>query len=194
MGRPAIAVTRVEQPQHSAFIELWIAHRIEGGTTPEAASRLALDGTLRAALTRSDIRAFLASLDGEPAGYVVLADSTRSLLVASPCVSIDMLFVLPRFRRTGVARALLSASARYAERLGAEHVASAVPASDRDANRFFARLGFAAETVRRITTVATLQRRLSGQRQPRYSLDQVLQRRRDVRARTARSQPPRIAG
>ncbi len=194
MAQPAIAVTRVEQPQHSAFIDLWIAHRIEGGTTPEAAQRLALDGTLRTALGRADITAFLASVEGTPAGYVVLADSTRSLLVDSPCVSIDMLFVLPQYRRTGVARALLTASARYAERLGAEHVASAVPAADRDANRFFARLGFASETVRRITSVATLQRRLSGQRAPRYSFDQVLQRRRDMRARTARAQPPRIAG
>ncbi|HET7398423.1 MAG TPA: GNAT family N-acetyltransferase [Intrasporangium sp.] len=194
MGRPAIAVTRVEQPHHSAFIELWIAHRIEGGTTPEAAQRLALDGTLRAALGRSDICAFLASVDGVPAGYVVLADSTRSLLVDSPCVSIDMLFVLPDHRRTGVSRALLAASARYADRLGAEHIASAVPAADRDANRFFARLGFAPETIRRITTVTTLQRRLSGQRPQRYSLDHVLQRRREVRARGTRPQPPRIAG
>src|SRR6478736_4964085 len=114
MGRAVISVQRVDEALHSQFIELWITHRIEGGTTPEAAQRLALDGTLRNALQRNDICAFVASVDGRPAGYVVLADSTRSLLVDSPCVSIDMLFVHPDFRRQGIGRSLLSSASRAA--------------------------------------------------------------------------------
>lgn len=210
MGRTAVTVRRVDRSDHSAFIELWIAHRIEGGTTPEAAQRLALDGTLRHALERTDVCAFLAHVDGHPAGYLVLADSTRSLLVDSPCVSIDMLYVRPELRRSGVAKALIGATATYADRQGAEQIASAVPAQDRDANRFFAKLGFAPETMRRVISLSTLQRRLVGEHIPRYSLDQVLARRRDVRARAARTesaarvgrshstrtrrQPPQIAG
>ena len=193
MGRAAVSVQRVDESLHSQFIELWITHRIEGGTTPEAAQRLALDGTLRNALQRNDICAFLAVADGSPVGYVVLADSTRSLLVDSPCVSIDMLYVAPDHRRQGVGRALLTAAGRYADRQGCEHLASAVPAGDRDANRFFARLGFAPETVRRVASAATLQRKLAGEPRPqRVSLD-LLQRRRDVRARTHR-RDPKIAG
>ena len=115
---------RVDEGLHSQFIELWITHRIEGGTTPEAAQRLALDGTLRNALQRNDICAFIAFTDDRPAGYVVLADSTRSLLVDSPCVSIDMLFVHPDFRRQGIGRSLLSSASRYADRQGCEHLAS----------------------------------------------------------------------
>jgi len=46
MGRAVVSVQRVDEALHSQFIELWITHRIEGGTTPEAAQRLALDGTL----------------------------------------------------------------------------------------------------------------------------------------------------
>lgn len=188
MGRTGIVVQRVEPDLHSQFFELWITHRVETGTTPEAAQRLALDGTLRAALQRNDICAFIAFVDGRAAGYVVLADSTRSLLVASPCVSIDMLFVHPDFRRQGVGKALLGAASRHADRRGAEHVASSVPAQNREANRFFARLGFVPETVRRITSSATLQRKLSGEpRNHRYSLDQVIQRRRDVRTAAART-------
>lgn len=206
MGRTVISVRQVDVDLHSQFIELWITHRIEAGTTPEAAQRLALDGTLRTALQRNDIYAFIAFVDDRAAGYVVLADSTRSLLVNSPCVSIDMLFVHPELRRTGVGKALLGAAGRHADRQGAEHLASAVPTQNREANRFFARLGFAPETVRRVTSTATLQRKLSGEpRGQRYSLDQVLQRRRDMRTKAARTasragsrqlptQPPQIAG
>ncbi|MBB2987780.1 GNAT family N-acetyltransferase [Terracoccus luteus] len=210
MGRAVVAVKQVDADMHSQFIELWITHRVESGTTPEAAQRLALDGTLRTALQRDDIAAYLSFVDGAPAGYVVLADSTRSLLVDSPCVSIDMLYVHPDHRRSGVGRALLAAAGRHADRTGAEHLSSAVPASNREANRFFARLGFAPETVRRVTSTALLQRKLAGEpRSQRYGLDQVLQRRRDLRtaarrasARTtprtstgaAPAQPPQVAG
>ena len=194
MGRSIASVQRVDESLHSPFIELWITHRIEGGTTPEAAQRLALDGTLRNALQRNDVAAFIAFVDSRPAGYLVLSDSTRSLLVDSPCVSIDMLYVDPAHRRLGVGHALLAAASRYADRLGAEHVASLVPAQDRDANRFFARLGFAPETVRRVTSSATLQRKLAGEPRPtRVAIDQVMARRRDLRLRR-RHQPPQVAG
>ncbi len=117
-------------------------------------------------MQRNDVAAFIAFVDSRPAGYLVLSDSTRSLLVDSPCVSIDMLYVDPDHRRLGVGRTLLAAASRYADRQGAEHVASLVPAQDRDANRFFARLGFAPETVRRVTSSATLQRKLAGEPRP----------------------------
>lgn len=206
MGRTNIGVRQVDDELHSQFIELWITHRVETGTTPEAAQRLALDGTLRTALQRDDIAAFMAFVEDQAVGYVVLADSTRSLLVTSPCVSIDMLFVHPDVRRQGVGKALLSAAIRHADLEGVEYLASAVPAQNREANRFFARLGFAPETVRRVTSTVTLQRKLSGEpRAPRYSFDQVLQRRRDVRTKAARatslavvrprtSPPPQVAG
>src|SRR3954452_1853425 len=113
MGRALGSVQRADEGLHSQFIELWITYRIEGGTTPEAAQRLALDGTLRKALRRKDIGAFVAFVEGSPAGYVVLADSTRSLLVDSPCVSIDMFFVHHDFRHQGVGRSLLAAASRY---------------------------------------------------------------------------------
>jgi GNAT superfamily N-acetyltransferase len=195
MGRSLVSVQRVGAGLQAQFIDLWIHHRIEGGTTPEAAYRLAADGTLRNALVRKDIAAFVAFVEDTPAGYVVLADTTRSLLVDSPSVSIDMLYVHSDFRRQGVGRALLATASRYADRNGCEHLVSAVPAQDREANRFFARLGFAPETIRRVTSSATLQRKLAGEpRAQRYSLDKVLQRRRDLRARTSAAQPPRAVG
>ncbi len=187
MTRPAVKVRRLEASQRESFIELWIGHRVETGTTVEAARRLAVDGTLTAALDRPDVVAFIAHVDGVPAGYVVLMDTTTSPLVDAPCVSISMLHVVPELRRQGVGRALLATAARHADRAGADHLASLVPAHDREANRFFARLGFAPETVRRVTPVAGLQRRLGGERVARMHVVQVLQRRLDVRARARAS-------
>lgn len=194
MGRVGLEIRRVDEALRDEFIELWVAHRIESGTTPEAARRLAADGTLSAALDRPDVAAFIAHVDSEPVGYVVVADTTRSPLVAAPCVSITMLHVLPEFRRGGVATALLGTAARYADRVGVGHMASLVPAHDREVNRFFARLGFAPETIRRVTTVAMLQRRLAGEVSSHRPIARVLQRRRDVRARARQVVPPRVAG
>ena len=139
MGRSPVTVQRVDVGLQTPFIELWTAHRVEAGTTPEAACRLAADGTLRKALARKDVTAYIAFLDGRPAGYVVIADTTRSLLVAAPSVSIDMLYVHADLRRQGVGKALLAAASRYADRNGCDHLVSAVPAQDRELNRFFAR-------------------------------------------------------
>lgn len=183
MARPVVTVRRVAESMHTEFIQLWIEHKVEMGFSVEAATRLALDGTLTAALSRPDVHALLALVDGTPSGYVVISDSTRSLLVDSPCVSVDMLFVLADRRRTGVARALLAATTRYAERQGCELIASSVPAQDRDTNRYFARLGFAPETVRRVVSASALQRRLASGTRPRKGLDAVLARRRDLRQR-----------
>lgn len=194
MGKSAVSVRRVEGNLRDPFIELWVAHRIESGTTPEAARRLAADGTLSAALDRSDICAFIAHVNDAPAGYVVVADTTRGPLVDAPCVSINMLHVLPEYRGQGVATALLATTARHAERVGAGHVASLVPAHDRETNRFFARIGFAPETVRRVIPVATLRMRLAGESPSRRSVAEVLKRRRDLRARGRAVPPPRVVG
>ena len=66
----------------------------------------------------------------------------------------------------------------------------------REANRFFARLGFSSQMVRRVTTVSALRRRL-GQDEPRHhSIEALLHRRRSLRARATAtaSAESRLAG
>jgi GNAT superfamily N-acetyltransferase len=142
------------------------------------------------ALARSGVRAYVAVTENKPVGFIVLTRGPLSFLSESQCVSIDEIFVLPDARRSGAARALLNAAATYADRLGADQIASTVPAQDRDANRFFARLGFPSDVVRRVTTTTALRRKLAFGDEPHPALDRLLQRRRSLRAHARASTEP----
>ena len=193
MSRPAVTVRPVSPSLHPEFTGLWLAARVEAGSSPESASRAVSEGRVAAALAREDVRAYLAFVDGEAVGYMVLTHSPLSGLTDSPCVSIDQLYVAEGARRQGAARALLTAAATYAERFGADQVATCVPAQGRDANRFFARLGFSSYVVKRVTTTVSLRRKLAGE-DVRRGHDQVLQRRRSLRARATRADRQLIGG
>lgn len=193
MSRPGVSVKRVSADLERSFTELWMASRVEGGTSPEVAARAASEGRVQAALQRDEVRAFLAVTDGGlPVGYVVATHSPFSGLTESPAVAIDQLYVVPKARRHGVARHLLAAVTAYAEKQGCEQIGCNVPSQQRDANRFFARLGFSSQVVRRVTTTSALRRRL-GADEPRISLDQILHKRRSLRARATAS-AGRLAG
>ncbi len=185
MPRSSTVVKRVDGDLHQAVVDLWTAYRVESGASPEAAARLAAEGAVSAALTRRDVLAYVAVSDGRPVGYVVLTDRVASPFTESGCVAIDQLYVAKDARRLGIAKALLAAVAAHAERTGSDQVVSNVPAGGRDANRFFARLGFSPVTVRRITSTGSLHRRLTRESGSAHSLDQMLARRRSARLRAS---------
>lgn len=182
MSRPAVCVRRVSPELERAFTELWMAARVEAGTSPEVAARAASEGRVQVALKRSDVRAFVATAEGTPVGYLVLTQSPFSGLVEGTSVAIDQLYVTPQARRHGVARQLLATATTYADQLGCEQIGCNVPSQDREANRFFARLGFSAQVVRRATSTGALRRRVLAD-EPRHSLEAILLRRRSLRAR-----------
>jgi GNAT superfamily N-acetyltransferase len=186
VSRPQVSVQPVTAELQPEFIRLCIAARVEAGSTPDAALRAASEDRIADALRREDVMAYLASVNGKTAGFMVLTTSPLSGLIDAPSVSVDHLYVVPESRRAGVAHALLSRAAGFAESLGCEQVATCVPAQAREVNRFFARLGFSSHVVRRVTATSALRRRLAGA-EPRAGLDQVLSRRRSLRARATRS-------
>jgi GNAT superfamily N-acetyltransferase len=191
VSRPVVSVKRVAAELEPSFTDLWVTSRVEYGVSPEVAARAASDGRLRAALDRKDVRAFLALGDGgDPVGFVVATHSPFSGLTEAPSVAIDQIYVTPRARRHGVARHLLAAVTAYAEKVGCEQIGCNVPSQHREANRFFARLGFSSQIVRRVTSTGALRRRI-GVDEPRLSLEQILNRRRSLRARAGAS---RMAG
>ena len=135
--------------------------------------------------------AFLAFVDDAAVGYVVLKDSLAGPLTDAPCTSIDQLFVSAHLAPSrGGAPAARGRRGAHADRVGAEAIVSHVPSQVRDANRFFARLGFSPTVVRRVTTPAALHRKLAASVEApvlrRVGLEEVIQRRRSARFRAVR--------
>lgn len=186
MAKLPIAVRRVDAEHRGDFFELWVAGRVEAGHTRESAQRVALDGRLTASLDARGITAYIAYLGGEAVGYAVTSDPAAVVLIEAPAVTIEHLYVRATARRHGVGKALLTAIATRAERAGADVVAVNVPSQGRDANRFFARIGFTPHVVRRTASTAGLLRRLAGA-EAGQGVEQILLRRRLARLRAGRT-------
>jgi GNAT superfamily N-acetyltransferase len=182
VSRPLFAVRRVTPELEPDFTALWTAACVENCAA--SAARAASEGRVALAFARD---AYLAFTDGQPVGYIVLTCSPLSFLTDSQRVSIEQIFIVPEARRGGAARALLNAAATYADRLGADQIAGLVPVQGREANRFFARLGFSSDVVRRVTSTAALHRKLATGDETHPALDRLLQHRRSLRARATRS-------
>ena len=100
---------------------------------------------------------------GEAAvGLAVLGLDPLSTVLGVPQVTVDNLVVHRDHRRRGAGTALLAAAAAYAEELGAPHVVAAVGGHEAERQRFFARMGFAPLTTRRIVPRETLARALAA--------------------------------
>ncbi len=93
-------------------------------------------------------------------GAAVLGADTAGGLLDPPSVYVSHLLVGAEHRKRGAGRALVAAAAGYADELGIDSVVVGVAPTGRDANRFFARLGFAPLVTRRIAPVAALRRAL----------------------------------
>jgi len=104
------------------------------------------------------------AVDGEDTviGAAVLGADTAGGLLDPPSVYVSHLLVGPEHRRRGAGRALVAAAAGYADELGVDSVVVGVAPTGRDANRFFARLGFAPLVIRRIAPVSAVRRALAS--------------------------------
>ena len=95
-------------------------------------------------------------------GAAVFGADTAGGLVDPPSVYVSHLVVGAEHRKRGAGRALVAAAAGYADEIGVDSVVVGVAPTGRDANRFFARLGFAPLVMRRIAPVAALRRALAS--------------------------------
>jgi L-amino acid N-acyltransferase YncA len=95
-------------------------------------------------------------------GLAVLGVDPLSLVLGNPQVTVDTFVVHHEHRRRGTGVLLLAAAAAYAEESGASYVVAAVGGHEAERQRFFARMGFAPLTTRRIVTVESLTRSLAA--------------------------------
>lgn len=186
MSRSAVSVRRVGADATAEDLDslanLWVGARSAYLSAEVAASTLSVATTLREALATECVEVFLARVEQQDVGFVVISRGPLLPLLDDVSLSIEHLYVVEEARRLGVGHALLARVTTRAEQLGASQVATNVPAPGRDVQRFFARLGFGPFVVRRVTSVTSLRRRLSGEDHPR--LDPTVLRRRSLRARS----------
>lgn len=123
-------------------------------TTPEA--------RLRSVLADAGCRVVVATLDSEPVGMAVLSTTWVSPLLDAMAVQVSLLVVSSTHRKHGVGRALVCAAVSFAEEVDADEVVVSVLPSLREANRFYAQLGFSPQVVRRTASVPSLRRRLTA--------------------------------
>jgi ribosomal protein S18 acetylase RimI-like enzyme len=111
----------------------------------------------------------------EPLGMALFTIASANALLDLPAVHMSHAVVADRHKRRGAGKALVAAAAAYAEGHGLEQIVVSVHPGSRDANRFFARLGFAPLAVRRVAPVGVVRRRLAqGETRP---ADHVVRRR-----------------
>ena len=94
---------------------------------------------------------------------VLCSIGKSSTLATAPAVVLSHLTVAANSRRAGVGRVLVAAATQWAAECDVDHLRVAVYASSREANRFFARLGFAPVSVNRVAPVAALRRILGAE-------------------------------
>lgn len=148
-----------------------------------------IEGLIASALASTDQRILIAEYDANLAGAVYLKIATVTPLNLTPTLFVLAPFVVSRYRRRGVGRALMDAALTWAEESGITHISTAAGHSARDANRYLARLGLGASAVLRGGSTQAMRDRLEEQtpgsrRTPGYRPQRVLAARRVRRAQS----------
>jgi GNAT superfamily N-acetyltransferase len=161
-----------------------------GGRQIREARYLAIDDVrerLRDSINNPDHRVLVATSGDRVCGMAILTRTSLGPLSGITAVQLHHVIVSAAHRRTGVGHAILAAAASYGDEIGADHVLVGVAPGLRDANRFYARLGFSPVLVRRMTTVTALRRRLTGSEHPVAALEELTRRRLIARPRMPRA-------
>ena len=117
----------------------------------------------------------------------VFSRTSLGPLTSVSAVQLNHVVVASAHRRSGVGHALLAEATAYADAVGAEHIIVGVAPALREANRFYARLGFSPVVVRRMTSVSALRRRLTDGEHPVAAVEELARRRLIARPRLART-------
>lgn len=120
-------------------------------------------------------------------GMAVLSVDVAGELLDVPVIRVSHLIVARSQRRRGAGRALLGAAASYADEARVEHVTIGAVTTDREANRFLARLGFAPVAVHRIAALTALRRHLAIPESDDVAAQVMRRNRAGVRRALARS-------
>lgn len=194
MSRTSVATRVACREDAPALAELW-ADLMRRADRAEQVADLEL--VIKDAAASPERRLVVAEVDGQVAGAIYLSLGTVSPINLEPCVQSIHPRVFDHVRRHGAGRALVEAAAAFAEENGVLHLATAVPAQSRDANRFMARLGLAPVATYRVGPTSMVRSRITPQRTGAgagRNLPKVLAARRSQRRARGDGDQPLSAG
>jgi GNAT superfamily N-acetyltransferase len=186
MPRLAPKIRDAEPADAAALLELWAA------TARVASNSVRAEDDAARALANlaadPDQRLLVAEAEGRIVAAIKLSRGQLSPLVLESVVHTSFLLVLPQFRRHGYGHALMDVALTWAEEKDISQV-TAITDSNRDTNRFFARLGLSTLGTVRHSSVAGLRKKLATERGRGVGgnrhLVEVLAQRRSLRRRQA---------
>ena len=181
MPRGTVIVRQPEKADVDVILDMWEELRTRSGRTGSLApvpSEERLLEILDWGAREPGYRAVVAELDGEVIGMACFGVHAVGPLIETLVIQIDYLHVRPQHTRRGAGRAMVAAAATYAEEVGADHVGVNVFSHVREANRFYAKIGFSPLVVRRIASVSALRHTLSPDEDSAIRRAGVLARRR----------------
>lgn len=149
MSRGQVTVREAGDEDVAALVDLW--------ETPDA-ERVAASVARHAETV--DTRVLVAEVEGEVAGCAYVRVAYVSPLDAEPALHVSHLQVDPEHQAADVGAGLLESALGWAEERGLGTVLAGSATSDRDTNRFLARLGLGQVGVLRATTAVALRSRL----------------------------------
>ena len=154
MSRPAAVVRPATGGDVDALEALWdeIGELLGDGASAGAVQRF----RRRVRRGDADQTVVVAWVAGTPVGLLTYAVVDPGPWGEVTSLVIGLLHVRDGSRHRGVARSLLGWVVARADELGCADVAVQIPPSLREANRFFARFGFAPVVTRRATSTAAL--------------------------------------
>ena len=194
MARNPVHVRDALPADAPVLVAMWHANTETNGRMTEPNVEAAVRAIGHLALDPEQ-RLMVAEVDGDVVGVAYLVRAPLSPIHEETTVRVGNLFVNVEHRGRGIARAMLSVAAAWADEKQASHLLVNVSAAARDANRFFARLGLASIATVRAAPVAALQQRLAKAEAAEGADGQLkverlrTLRRRQLTARTARRYP-----
>ena len=153
-----VVVRPADSADFEALEPLWLELSLVGPGSQSGSDRT------RSRWERSWLEAdatYVACIDRVPVGMIALAIQDTGAWTGRALV-MTVLHVTHSAQHKGVGNALLEVAAEFALASGVESVAVDVPPTMREANRFFARVGFAPVVTRRVMPSASLKRRLDA--------------------------------
>lgn len=190
MPRAALSIREAVPADIPALLDMWTKlrhHGVRRGVRSSSDQLLAaVEHRYVEAITDPSCRLVIAAADDAVLGMALFTVVSASTLLDVPAVQVSHMYVADGHRGRGVGKGLVASAAAYAAERGVDQVMVSVAPGLRDANRFYARLGFAPTVVRRVAPIAVLCRQLAAEEVVPAVLRRELRLRRGVLVGAAR--------